>query len=171
LTSLDAAPGAPVLDADLQLKEVHHIGVTVADLDRSLAFYRALTGGEPLLVSPMRGGTVARHMGLDTDDLGLRFAMVQLGNTILELIEYERPESNRPARVATDVGFIHIAFEVADLDAVHRRLAESGVPFVAPPHTFTSADGAPDVIGATFAYFHDPDGVQLEVFQAAPHDR
>jgi catechol 2,3-dioxygenase-like lactoylglutathione lyase family enzyme len=147
------------------LDRVHHLGVPVANLDRSLQFYQALTGGELLFVDPMSGAGLAR--GTQVPDARVRFAMVQLGNLILELIEYEQPRGRPFDRQNNDVGAIHIAFEVPDIQAVYTRLQAQGIPFNAPPYTFTEADGSPHVVGATFAYFRDPDGIQLEIFQAA----
>jgi lactoylglutathione lyase len=152
------------LPQDHQLDRVHHIGVAVADLDRSLAFYRDLFGLEPLFLNDMRGEVVSRDLGIPNADL--RFCMIKLQNVVLELIEWRNPEpASAPASGGPVVGAIHIAFEVPDIAALHARLSARGVAFVAAPHRFTEADAAPAVVGATFAYFRDPDGVGLEVYQ------
>ncbi len=149
----------------MNLNHINHIGISVRDLDRSIEFYRDITGGELEFINDMSGEGLARVTG-DAKPL-LRFCMIRLGNTVLELIEWSQPKGADKSGAGVDVGKIHIAFEVSDIDAVCERLQAKGVQLLAPPHTFTDADGSPDVIGATFAYFLDPDGVGLEVFQPA----
>jgi len=160
-----AAPDATPGTVSTPLRLVQHLGVPVRDLDRSLAFYRRLTGAEPLFVDRMRGDGFARGVGVP--GAACRFAMLPLGNTRLELIEYTAPRGADYALRNCDVGAIHLAFEVDDVRAVYARLSAEGVRFHAPPHTFTPEDGAPDVVGATFCYLSDPDGIQLELNQPA----
>jgi len=148
-----------------KLGAVHHIGIPVGDLDRTLEFYRELTGGEVVLENDMRGPQLSEGIGVEDPDL--RFAMLKLGNTVLEFIEYRSPKGEPYDRANNDLGINHIAFEVGDIRETYKRLKAKGVEFNAEPHTFTEEDGAPDVAGATFAYFKDPDGVVLEIFEPA----
>ena len=148
-----------------KLRAVNHIGIPVRDLDRSLEFYTKLTGQEPMFVEPMYGPGLAN--GANVPDAEVRFAMIQIDNTVLELLEYTQPKGEPFNQNNNDVGSIHIAFTVEDIDAVYADLKSKGVEFNAPPHEFTKADGAPDVIGAKFAYLKDPDGIQLELNQPA----
>jgi catechol 2,3-dioxygenase-like lactoylglutathione lyase family enzyme len=146
------------------LRRVHHIGVSVSDLDRSIDFYRDLFGVEPLFVNDMRGPGLSRGAGVEGADL--RFCMIPLDNVVLELIEWRTPapvvaEPKGPSLV----GAIHIAFAVDDIAGLHAKLKERGIAFVADPHRFGPEDAAPAVEGATFAYFADPDGVGLEIYQ------
>jgi catechol 2,3-dioxygenase-like lactoylglutathione lyase family enzyme len=147
------------------LGAVHHIGIPVSDLDRTLAFYRELTGGEVVLANDMRGSQLSEGIGVEDPDL--RFAMLKLGNTVLEFIEYRSPKGRPYDRANNDVGINHVAFEVGDIRGTYERLRAKGIEFNAPPHTFTEEDGAPAVVGATFAYFKDPDGIVLEIFEPA----
>jgi catechol 2,3-dioxygenase-like lactoylglutathione lyase family enzyme len=147
----------------MALDKVHHIGISVRDLDRSIEFYREITGGRVLFVNEMGGEGLARVTG--EDQPALRFAMVQIGNTMLELIEWQNPKGSDNGGAGVDVGKIHIAFEVPDIQAVYERLQAKGVKLLAPPYTFKAVDRSPDLEGASFAYFLDPDGIGLEIFQ------
>ncbi len=150
----------------ITLKSVNHIGIPVRNLDRSLKFYRKLTGGTVLFAdNPMYGKGLSK--GTKVDNASLRFGLLKIDNTILELIEYENPRGKDFDRKNNDIGSIHIAFEVPDIQTVYKQLKTQGVEFNAPPYTFTEEDGAPDIVGATFAYFKDPDGIQLEIFEPA----
>lgn len=148
----------------LNLRTVNHIGIPVTDLDRSVAFYAALTGTDPSFVNPMHGEGLSR--GAEVQNAKLRFAMIEIGNLALELLEYETPDPGGPFdRPNNRTGSIHIAFEVDDIDAAFDRCKAAGIHVNAPPHAFTEADGAPDVIGTKFVYIRDPDGIQLELNQ------
>lgn len=150
-------------DADVRLDRVHHIGINVSDLDRSIAFYSDLFGVEPLFVNDMRGEGLATGAGLPEADL--RFCMMKISNVVLEIIEWKTPRAKPASSDGPYVGGFHIAFEVDDIDVVHRALAARGVEFTAEPHRFTDDDAAPSIAGATFVYFKDPDGIGLEVYQ------
>ncbi len=149
----------------MHLNHVNHVGASVRNLDRSIEFYRDLTGGELEFVNDMYGPGLARVTG--DKGVRLRFCLIKLGNTVLELIEWQQPQGADNTRAGADVGSIHIAFEVSDIYAVYEQLTAKGIQFLAPPHTFTDEDGSPGLKGATFAYFTDPDGIGLELFQPA----
>lgn len=153
----------PRADNKLHLDRVHHIGINVADLDRSIAFYGDLFGVEPLFVNDMRGDNLSRGAGVP--DADLRFCMMKISNVILEIIEWRSPEAKPAPAESPYVGGFHIAFEVPDIHAVHQTLSAKGIQFTANPHRFVPEDASPAIEGATFAYFSDPDGIGLEVYQ------
>jgi len=146
-----------------QLERVHHVGINVSDLDRSIAFYRDLFGFEPLFVNDMRGDGLSTGAGVPGADL--RFCMMKIANVILEIIEWRSPKARVPDVEGPVVGGFHIAFEVPDIASVYEALRTRGVQFVAAPHRFVPDDAAPEIVGATFAYFKDPDGIGLEIYQ------
>ncbi len=146
-------------------RSVHHIGIPVSNLDESLKFYRNFVGGEVEFTQPMWGEGLSK--GAKVPNAKLRFSFLRINNTIIELIEYERPKGKTFDRGNNDIGSIHIAFEVEDIQKTYSELSSQGIVFNAPPYTFTEDDGAEAVVGATFAYLKDPDGIQLEIFQAA----
>jgi catechol 2,3-dioxygenase-like lactoylglutathione lyase family enzyme len=122
-----------------KLRTIHHIGIPVSDLDRTLEFYRDLTGGAITVRNEMRGPQLSEGIGVRDPDL--RFAMLELGNTILEFIEYRSPKGRPYDRANNDLGINHLAFEVDDIWEVYERLKTKGMRFNAPPHTFTEAGG------------------------------
>ena len=146
-------------------KSVHHIGIPISNLEKSLRFYEDFLGGEVLFINEMVGEGFSD--GVNVLKAECKFAMLQIGNTIIELIEYTNPLGESYTQNNNDLGAIHIAFEVSNIHQVHKELKEKGVEFNAPPYTFEKEDKAENVVGATFAYFKDPDGIQLEIFEAA----
>jgi catechol 2,3-dioxygenase-like lactoylglutathione lyase family enzyme len=118
----------------------HHVGINVADLDRSIEFYRGL-GFELKKSWPAPGG--------------MRIAFMALGGTGLELFAFEElPPQAPPSGEA--IGFRHIAFSAEDMDATVAELKERGV---------VPSDAEVRVLpnGTQLLFFHDPDGVEIEI--------
>jgi len=150
---------APLLDA----VGFHHIGVPVASLERSLAFYRELFGIEPDFVAESSGPETARLVRVEGAEL--TYAFLTVGRDVLELLEYHTPTGRPFTGRNCDVGAVHIAFEVPDVDAAHAALVERGVEVSGPP---VKTDGPLE--GCATIYFTDPDGIQLEAFERPPAD-
>ena len=146
----------------MKLQHVAHVGITVSDLDRSLAFYRDLLDGEVLVDTRVASGGLAEVVGVPGAELHL--VLIQFGNTVLELIEYDKSPGKSQSIGNNDVGAMHVAFSVDDIQAAYADLSARGIEFNAPPYTFTQSDSE-QIAGVTIAYFRDPDGVQLELVQ------
>ena len=126
-----------------------HVALTVADMDRAVAFYRDLLGC-----------TVLGQLALD----GGRFRLVYLRKceAYLELFAHDPPAPAAPSTGADGphLGYQHIAFKTDDVDAVAASLAAAGVAF---------SDGPRDAPGGVrLAFFHDPDGNLLELVSNLP---
>jgi catechol 2,3-dioxygenase-like lactoylglutathione lyase family enzyme len=137
---------------------VHHVGIPVRDLERSLAWYGELFGLQPQFVGVSEGAETSQLVQLD--HARLRFAFLPIGNTIIEFLEYENPVGRDFDRRNCDVGAIHLCLEVDDIERAHRVLAEQGVEFSIGPTRLRAP-----VEGHTCCYFRDPDGIQLELWQ------
>lgn len=97
---------------------IDHIGILVDDLDAAIRFYTDTLG---LSVGPIE----------TRQEPPIRRACVRVGDTELELIEAENPESTMirylPHRQA---GIYHVGLRVADVDAAAERLRERSVPLI-----------------------------------------
>jgi catechol 2,3-dioxygenase-like lactoylglutathione lyase family enzyme len=140
---------------------VHHAGLSVCSLDRSIAFYRDLLGFAVLRIieCPADGklGVVAALPGASA-----RLAQLALGEATLELAEYEHPQG-RPIpsdRTLADIGFSHICLSSDDIETDYLRLRGLGVRFHTAPIEYRP--------GVYMAYFSGPDGETCELRQAAP---
>jgi catechol 2,3-dioxygenase-like lactoylglutathione lyase family enzyme len=126
-------------------KHTQHITLTVSNIERSLAFY---TG---LLKFPIH----SRLEVADNPD-GLVIHFLDIGNgVLLELLSFNTPP--QPTEWLPDdlqAGYRHLAFWVADTDAVYADLKAKGVEFTLEP---LSTDGV------RLAFFKDPDGNLLEI--------
>jgi len=141
----------------------NHVGVTVSDLGRSIAFYRDLLG---FRVAYERGEVTAEYMPRLVGILGARLniAGLDLPGLHLDLIEYLAPKGAAQAGPTSDVGNVHIGFTVDDLWAAYRSLVAAGVRFKSEPVSPTTGPNA----GGWAVYFVDPDGVTLEMIQRPP---
>lgn len=144
------------------LTGINHVGVTVADLDEALAFYKEAFGLEPVLVTEAAGPEVAAMFQVPAADF--RVAFLPLGNSVWELVEYRTDESapHRPRH--DEIGGMHVSFEVADMDAALAHLARCGVEVPDAPLDIPEGPTA----GARIAYVRDPWGVQIELLQPPP---
>jgi catechol 2,3-dioxygenase-like lactoylglutathione lyase family enzyme len=127
-------------------QEVHHVAVTVSDVERALAFYRDLLG------FPLVGVvTFAGEPGLIIHFLDAG------GNALLEMFSFATPAAVPSDFLYDDrqIGFRHLAFKVQDVDAVAARLLQAGVEFTLMP---LDAVG-----GVRIAFFKDPDGTLVEI--------
>lgn len=144
------------------IQGIHHSSITVRDLDRSVDFYGNVLG-LPLLYTAEGGGEeVSRGVGVS--EAQVRIAMFEVGEDLLELIEYVHPKTEPAGLRPCDVGSMHVAFRVTDIHQVYEDLRGKGVKFNAPPIETTEGP----LKGWIWAYFSDPDGAQLELVEVKP---
>jgi lactoylglutathione lyase len=145
-----------------------HTGITVSDLDRSVAFYRDVLGLELLAQWDSAQPYLRRVVGYP--DAELRIALLRVpaagGATgpHIELLEYRRPRGHRGDAATYHPGNVHVAFMVEDLDATHAALAARGVRFKSDPVLIDHGRNT----GARAVYAFDPDDITLEFVQPAP---
>ena len=147
------------------VREVMHIGVTVSDMDRSIAFYRDVLGlkfeGELLMEGRetellfARPGCRARVAYLNGSG--------ELAAPPIELIQFlDRPADKFPAALER-TSISEICFRTPDIDRLYAHLQQKGVPCLSPPQAF---DFTASGFGKSRAiYFRDPDGIVLEAMQ------
>lgn len=132
---------------ELMIVGIHHLGLTVSDVERSARWYEDVLGfarvdslGD---ATTERRKVFLRHAGFD----------IRLG-----LVEHRSSSKDRFDE--TETGLDHLAFEVPTRDDLERwasRLQELGVAFspIAASHS---------IPGAAVLVFRDPDNIQLELF-------
>jgi len=155
--------GGVTMGVSSMVECMRHAGFVVGDLERSIAFYRDALGFDLLLKVDRFEDDVAKGTGVP--GAKIRAALLQLGESQIELIQYVQPKGKGYDRRNCDVGVAHLAFLVTDIDGVYEELSKSGVHFSGPPARI--AEGARK--GWAWVYFSDPDGFQIEISQA-PQD-
>ncbi|QNE45809.1 hypothetical protein F1C58_02055 [Glaciihabitans sp. INWT7] len=139
---------------------VHHIGLSVSDIKQSFEWYSRMFGLTPGDVTDGSGEALSE--ALQVPEAHLSFAMISLGSTRIEFLEYQHPVGRQFDRTNGDIGSAHICLEVSNLDAAYADLTAKGAVFNAPPITLESGVHA----GSKWAYLRDPDGIQLEIWQS-----
>jgi catechol 2,3-dioxygenase-like lactoylglutathione lyase family enzyme len=141
-----------------KVEGVHHVGITVRDIKRSFEWYKKMFGFEAGPTTYGQGETLSKAVQVEGTELA--FAMIDIGSTRIEFLQYVQPEGKDFDLKNGDVGATHICFQIDDMDAAYATLTERGAVFNAPPITLT--DG--DLAGCSWAYLRDPDGIQLEIW-------
>jgi catechol 2,3-dioxygenase-like lactoylglutathione lyase family enzyme len=146
------------------MKGLHHVGITVRDLDASIRFYHDVLGlqfsNEP---SPwFDGPDLGPAVGVP--GAALRQVSLMLGDTTLELLEYKDPpsETAKPL-LSNNIGASHVAFVVDDIHAKKAELEDKGISFYSEVNTVDEGVLA----GWRWVYFEDPDGYPLELVEVA----
>ncbi len=143
---------------------IHHTGLHVRDIERSVAFYHELLGFELLARQEAHGNYVAEIVGYPGAVMLFAFVRHPSGGPIIELIQYVDP-AGAPIDTATkNPGTAHICFVVRDIHATYRQLEAAGVPFKSEPVEIMAGINK----GGYGVYFTDPDGIALELHQRPP---
>ena len=138
-----------------------HTGITVSNLEQSLAFWRDVLDFQ-LSHTAHQTGELAREItGVAGAELKLAVLKAPGGHKI-ELLEFLAPsDRKRLASKPCDIGFVHVALLVNDLDAVLKSIAASGWKAAGKPQTLQSGPNA----GKRVVYVRDPDGTTIEFMQ------
>lgn len=149
--------------APVKVRSTGHTGITVSDLQRSIAFYRDLLGCE--VSSPVRaeGPFFEAITGVAGCQIDVAFARVP--GHVIELLCYASPKNQAVSTLkASNPGFMHVCLKVADLEKVVALVRSAGFAPVGP---IQKAEGGP-VDGLKVVYVRDPDGVVLELIEEPP---
>jgi glyoxylase I family protein len=139
-----------------------HTGITVSNLERSLAFWRDVLGFEPSHTAHQTGEMASEITGVAGAEIKLAVLKAPGGHKI-ELLEYlAPPERKRHAEFQPcDAGAVHVALIVDDLDASLSAINASGWKAAGKPQTLQSGPNA----GKRVVYVRDPDGTTIEFMQ------
>lgn len=144
---------------------LHHVGFTVSDLQRSVAFYSDLLGTEPFLRRVYREPFVGEIVGYERAVLDCAMFEIPRSGVILELIEYVEPPPERVGMETFTVGNAHLCLVVDDLDADYRRLLDRGVELRSPPVAVPADIEEEPGRGGKAIYLRDPDGITIELLE------
>ncbi len=125
------------------LLSIHHAAIICADYVRSRAFYTEILGLAVL----------AENHRAERGSWKLDLALPDGGQ--IELFSFPDPPA-RPTRPEA-CGLRHLAFAVADIDAVVARLATHGVA--------CEPVRVDEFTGQRFTFFRDPDDLPLELYE------
>lgn len=138
-----------------------HTGITVSNLERSLSFWRDVLGFEFSHTAHQTGEMAKQITGVEGAELKLAVLKAPGGHKI-ELLEYLAPPDRKQVALRPcDIGHVHVALLVDDLDAILERIAVSGWKAAGKPQTLTKGPSA----GKRVVYVRDTDGTTIEFMQ------
>ncbi|MBW4469956.1 MAG: VOC family protein [Stenomitos rutilans HA7619-LM2] len=141
---------------------IDSVGMTVAEMDRSLAFYTTVLPFKKVSDVEVLGTEYEQLQGLF--GVRLRVVKLQLGTEFIELTEYLTPKG-RPIPIASrsnDRWFQHIAIVVSNMDQAYQQLRQAKVQYASTaPQRLPDSNKA--AAGIRAFYFKDPDGHNLEI--------
>jgi lactoylglutathione lyase len=140
-----------------------HTGFQVADLERSLGFYCALLGFEVIWRRVVDAPYIGELVGYPSVELHQALLRIPGSEHCFELLEYRNVERQPVDPRTANPGTAHICLIVAGLAELHARLAAANVPFVSSPVAPTAGPN----VGRLAVYMIDPDGIRVELIDAA----
>jgi glyoxylase I family protein len=126
---------------------VHHIALTVTDVDRSVPWYARVLELE-------------EFTRRDDPETGVRKVVLRSQSDEFAVMLVQHPDTGRGEFDERRAGLDHVAFGVAsraELSEWEDRLDQYGVTYVATRSSRT-------LPGSTVIVFRDPDGIQLEIW-------
>ena len=123
-----------------------HTGISVTDLERSIAWYKDIFGFEEV-------------KRFEKPDLEIKGAALKRGDCVLEILEPYKPQtiSNSEKTIAgvlQKIGANHFAISVEDVQSFYSELKSKNVDLVS------------EIKGNKFFFCRDPDGTVIEVRQS-----
>jgi catechol 2,3-dioxygenase-like lactoylglutathione lyase family enzyme len=136
------------------IRGIHHSQITVRKLEESVEFYTRNFGMK--LIDKMKYKVEKGDFpGLKGAEM--KIAFLKAGENLIELIEYINRKGELCQVVPWNIGQMHIAIEVSDINQMYKKLKdEERIEFMSSPIE------SPDDI---WCYFKDLNGALLELIQ------
>ena len=149
--------------------DVHHFSFSVTNLDRTVEFYTKVLGLTLQSRNRNKYDTLGLALfgnkwGLNQQHADLELAVIDIGGTRVEFIEYKDPKAQPYHKNPSVAGSANLAFWVDDIEATRKKLEGAGVEFHYPIESFME-DGK---VEWKWCYFRDPDGIILELVEQRP---
>jgi catechol 2,3-dioxygenase-like lactoylglutathione lyase family enzyme len=137
------------------------VGITVVDLERSIAFWEQLlttTSRDRRVMEGPQVGVMVGYPGVHIDSCWIDLP----GGVALELLQY-LDRTDEPYDPGTaHPGNVHVCLQVADMDTMYAHALRCGArPVSERPIVVPAGPRA----GTRLAYLRNPDGVTIELVQ------
>jgi len=140
---------------------ISHIAICVADLDKSLEFYRDILGMRVVadrMQDTTSGGLphVYQHQRKTRRQVRLAYGKGDTKPTLTMTSHPGDDPDGAPIKL-DQIGISHLSFTVGDVKALAAELTAKGVQLAGPMDGFTNAEGE---VSSIFVY--DPDGILVQ---------
>lgn len=121
----------------MPVSEVHHVAITVSDLERAADFYESALGYQKTLRSDVGGPGIEESLGLPPGTTG-RVQYLQGPSQVgqLELIEWSGVKRRTPDAGHLELGTFLLSFQVPveEIEELHDRMAGLGAECLSRPN-------------------------------------
>jgi glyoxylase I family protein len=146
------------------MRRLHHVGITVSDLETAIEFYRDASGGTVVGRFENAGPAIDAVTGYPGVVVRQAFVATGAGDALIELLEYRNGSKVRIDPDNGSIGAVHVAIQVDDLDETLGRLRARGNEQLSEPIVGKSGPLA----GCRLLYVLGPDNVRVELVEP-PH--
>lgn len=137
---------------------IHHVAISVPDLDQAVAFYHGTLGFEKVFSNSWFGDRDQADQVIGLKNTHAKVQMLKAGNAYLELWEYIKPKplEQKFNYSPANHGIAHIALQVSNIHAEFERLSNAGMTFHQSPV---------DLGNSHAIYGRDPFGNVIELYE------
>jgi catechol 2,3-dioxygenase-like lactoylglutathione lyase family enzyme len=139
------------------MNEFWHMGLTVSDMSRSIAFYRDVVGME-VVRGPFTGGGAGSDDLMQNPGLELQVCWLRHGTFLFQLLQYTKKAGIVLELHHNNVGSPHFSFVIDDVEAKYADIRDHH------PDLVLASPIADMETGKSF-YVEDPDGLPVEFWE------
>jgi catechol 2,3-dioxygenase-like lactoylglutathione lyase family enzyme len=140
-------------------KGIHHVSISVQDLDRSVGFYKNAFAMQEVSRSHKKGGNF-KKTGIKHRQKGANIVLLRSPNAYFELIEYEgaksEPLSNMPIE---GPGITHVCYQMPMAKPIYEKVKTLGATMVSRGEKPIDLGG----YGIHYAYTREPNNILFEM--------
>lgn len=156
LESPAVAPASPDV-----ILGVHHIGITVSDIDDTIAFYGSAVDFDVLERRMVDASSLPAEI-LARRDGQIEVSLIRTPTVFLVLTDVEPGlDADPERRSVTGPGYTHICWQTHAENSGYKRFREAGLDILSRGEDAIDLGG----YGVTYAYGFDPDGLMIEMEQ------
>lgn len=139
---------------------LHHAGITVSDIDKTVAFYSKAVPYKVVKRYRVNASSFPKSL-LSGKHKQVDIALVEMPTGYIQLMDFEPGKTAAPSTHALiDPGYSHICFQSSSKHPAIKRFIAAGLQVI-------SRFGKPDGVdiggyGVRYAYGRDPDGIMIE---------
>ena len=161
VSAIETDEAASIKDTSTSIMGINHIGLSVKNLDKTLAFYKEATDFELV-----RREKVSTNKDADAlyghDGVAYEIAVLKAPNMLFELIEFKHNEhASRQRTPVTESGMTHTCFQSPSTNSGWDKFIKAGASPLSRGAQPIDLGG----YGITYGYAYDPEGNMMELEQ------